>query len=396
MLTTLSILTGSVLSSLHLLRDLTSQLCASIAEARTVRSASEAEAAKTAYSSIISSGLDGCFTAAVDNIISVDDLNIAIEILQLVIPRCQDVPTRSKRVIPVDDQIREAMDDDIYASMDVDALTGQTSSPSVALSIDELRPHAVELVGKHLRLALQKLVIRYPESGQASFQELFVIDLLGMIISTGEVPFSWSQVTLTSLQPRYLASRLFSAAIKYNPEREWFCNSFLSNTKSDQELANLWMMATVNTSTLDPTPLTFKGNKVTFSIAQNDSTPEEKKNQPGHQIRDSNCWVMLTDGVVYNMLRKDNPAIRSKMRPLLFDLLHRVAVTCQLPRQLWLDPSATVNASKLYALHLDVFQAFAKSTGDMWRSFDSSQVAHRENIAMLRSITAGIFPTFIK
>lgn len=364
-------------------------------ETQAVRSTHEVEAAKTAYSSVINSGLEGCFAAAADAVISVDDLNIAIEILQFLVPRCQDVPSQSKRVVPVDAEIQEAMDDALFANMDVSALTGQSSKPSVVLSVDELRPTAVELVVKHLRLALQKLVIKYPKDGEASFQELFVIDLLGMVISTGDVAFSWSQVTLPSLQPRYLASRLFSAAIKYNPEREWFCNSFLSTAKSDQELANLWMMATVNTSTLDPTPLTFKGNTVTFSIAQ-ESTAEGTAKLPRQQIRDSNCWVMLTDGVVYNILRNDNSIARSKMQPLLFDLLHRVAASCQLPRQLWLDSSVTVNASKLYSLHLDVFQAFVKSTGDMWRSFDSNQAAHREDIMKLRTITAGIFPTFIK
>lgn len=398
---------GAVLSSLHLMRDLTNHFCDYISQMEVSALPIEVDAAKATLAAVVNTGLDSCLEAGVDELISVKDLNIAIEMLQLLIPRRRDVPNLALRVLPIDNQNQDQSDefdslgmDDIWASVDLDVLTGQTSTVPT-FSIEELRPHALQLVSKEkFPKTLQKLVTRYPDQGDSYFQELFVIDLFGMVVSTCEFSFSWSLVSKSSVRNN-LPSRLFGAAIKYNPDKEWFCNRFLSEPGSDQAVANLWMMATVDTSTLSPSPLTFKGNDVSYSIdiAPRDEPPTLPHIDSSRQIRDSNFWVMLTDGLIYNLLR-DDTLIPSKMDKLVYTLLRRAASMSTLPRELRDHPAASTKFSSLYTLHLDLFKAFAKTSGDMWREFRAQGDIRRQDLNRLRSITVdpqtGIFATFIR
>lgn len=393
---------GTILSSLHLLRDLTSQLCSCIAEARPVRTQDELDAAQAAYSSIIDSGLADSIVAVVNNIISVEDMNIAIEIIQMLLPRREDTPSLSSSVSKVEsfsqDEFHDDEMNDIYANFDLDGITNQ--APTVRLSIDELAPHALELVYRKLRIELQKLLIKYPSNGDSSFQELYVIDLFGRLLSEFKFHFTWSQLSTPSLKPRYIASRLFSATMKYNQDKEWLCNNFLIDRRASQDLANIWMMATVNTSTLRPTPLTFGGTNVTFSLVGKTLLPSLVVTQ----VRDSNSWVMLTDSVVFHLLCNVNQLFKSKMDPQLHDLLSRVAGSCQFPREITKNPTVTESSAGLYTLHLDLFRAFTKSAGDMRNQFESDPSGRldvqRQKTNSLRSITLdphrGIFPTFIE
>ncbi|RLN48425.1 hypothetical protein BBJ28_00000083 [Nothophytophthora sp. Chile5] len=345
---------------------------------------------------ILSTGLEACLNAAISKVIGVDDLRIAMEIFQLVLPRARDDPKQCLEVVPVQGEVQgghgefDEFEDgmaDVWANVDLDGLTA-------TWSIDTCRPQVLQRITatSNLRMAVQQLVLHYPPSDDPTFEELYAIDLLGMMLSTCEVQFIWNNVTSTSVKPRNLAPRVLSAALKYNPEKEWLGNVFLKESGAAQELANAWLMGTLDVSALNSTLMPFKVKEAPFSIASGDTLTSGG-------VRDSNYWVMLTDGIIYHLLR-NNPIGFYAMDPLVLQLLRGVASKCKFPLQIRANSDGLTDIAVLYDLHLDVFQAFCKSAGEMWHGFATAPSAHRQEMNQFRTKTmnpqSGIFMSFLE
>ncbi|RLN74046.1 hypothetical protein BBJ28_00000354 [Nothophytophthora sp. Chile5] len=332
---------------------------------------------------ILSTGLEACLNAAVSKVIGVDDLKIAMQIFQLVLPRSRDDPKQCLAVVPVQGEVQgghgefDEFEDgmaDVWANVDLDELTA-------TWSIDACRPQVLQRITSmsNLRMAVQQLVLHYPPSDDPTFEELYAIDLLGMMLSTCEVQFIWSNVTSTSVKPRNLAPRVLSAALKYNPEKEWLGNVFLKESGAAQELANAWLMGTLDVSALNSTLMPFKVKEAPFSIASGDTLTSDG-------VRDSNYWVVLTDGIIYHLLR-NNPIGFYAMDPLILQFLRGVASKCKFPLQIRANSDGLTDIAVLYDLHLDVFQAFCKSAGEMWHGFAAAPLAHRQEMNQFRTKT---------
>ncbi|KAG2865425.1 hypothetical protein PC119_g8679 [Phytophthora cactorum] len=167
-------------------------------------------------------------------------------------------------------------DGDIPAS--TPASTGRAKAmlrnarPAPAWTVKECRPKVVQLITSNLR-AVQQLVLNYPSSDAPTFDELYAIDLLGMVISTCTVQFFWNNVTSTADKSRNLAPRVLGAALKYSPEKEWLRNIFLRECGSDQELSIAWLLGTLDVAALNSTPIEFKLEDVPF-VVKGTSTQE--------------------------------------------------------------------------------------------------------------------------
>ncbi|KAG4048035.1 hypothetical protein PC123_g16639 [Phytophthora cactorum] len=220
-------------------------------------------------------------------------------------------------------------DGDIPAS--TPASTGRAKAmlcnarPAPAWTVKECRPKVVQLITSNLR-AVQQLVLNYPSSDAPTFDELYAIDLLGMVISTCTVQFFWNNVTSTADKSRNLAPRVLGAALKYSPEKEWLRNIFLRECGSDQELSIAWLLGTLDVAALNSTPIEFKLEDVPFVVKGTSTQEVTTPNQS--RIRDSDYWVMLTDGIIYHLLRRDSVGFGA-MDPHLLKLLREVASTCK-------------------------------------------------------------------
>ncbi|KAG3241832.1 hypothetical protein PI124_g13305 [Phytophthora idaei] len=220
-------------------------------------------------------------------------------------------------------------DGDIPAS--TPASTGRAKAmlrnarPAPAWTVKECRPKVVQLITSNLR-AVQQLVLNYPSSDAPTFDELYAIELLGMVISTCTVQFFWNNVTSTADKSRNLAPRVLGAALKYSPEKEWLRNIFLRECGSDQELSTAWLLGTLDVAALNSTPIEFKLKDVPFAVKGTNTQEATTPNQS--RIRDSDYWVMLTDGIIYHLLRRDSVGF-GVMDPHLLKLLREVASTCK-------------------------------------------------------------------
>ncbi|KUF88230.1 hypothetical protein AM588_10004155 [Phytophthora nicotianae] len=192
-----------------------------------------------------------------------------------------------------------------------------------------------------------------PSTDVPTFAELYAIDLLGMMISTCTVQFFWSYVTSLTVKHRNLAPRLLGAALKYNPEKEWLRNVFLRESGSDQELSTAWLLGTLDVAALNSTPIVFKLEDVPFGVITQERTSHQSR------VRDSDYWVMLTDGIIYHLLRNDSVGFGA-MDPLVLQLLREVASTCKFHSSVRANEAAFHDADTLYDLHLDVSSRFVK------------------------------------
>ncbi|KAF1792271.1 hypothetical protein GQ600_15022 [Phytophthora cactorum] len=203
---------------------------------------------------IFSAGMMACLNAATYKIMTASDLKIAMEIFQLVLPRAPDEP---KQCFATPGGFDNDLDDAL-AEVDMESLlAGRGSRPAPAWTVKECRPKVVQLITSNLR-AVQQLVLNYPSSDAPTFDELYAIDLLGMVISTCTVQFFWNNVTSTADKSRNLAPRVLGAALKYSPEKEWLRNIFLRECGSDQELSIAWLLGTLDVAALNSTPIEFK------------------------------------------------------------------------------------------------------------------------------------------
>lgn len=422
-----------MLSTLYLLRDLTQRLCAIIPSIpESPSSASYAmNAVRASLSFILNSGLEACLDAAVDELIPIDALNVALEILQCVLPRVADEPVQCLQVISTTAAVAaetvepcgefDEFDDDVWASVDLDSLAATASSSAgtspgkhaVAMakpsSLKTFEDSILQSILTHLRIGLQRAVIKYPQRGLASYHELYAIELLGVMVSTCSFQFGWSLVSASSMKPRVLAPRLFTAILKSHPEKKWFSTCFLSETGADQELANIWIMGTLDLQALFPSLCTLQASqseRSAFPIPASTTTTDLVEPKSGNQIRYSNYWVMLTDALIYNILR-ENPVAQYKMDPLLLQLLRTTATNSKFAQTLQrikqtLSASSSLQPPSdlrtLYELHLDVFQEFCRGAGELWRKLASNPTLHRPDMNRFRlkmmDIQTGVFATF--
>ncbi|EGZ16057.1 hypothetical protein PHYSODRAFT_504939 [Phytophthora sojae] len=301
---------------------------------------------------IFSTGMEACLNGVIQKVVPVKDLKIAMEIFQLVLPRAQDKPQQC------------------------------------------LAPKVIQLITNNLRVAVQQLVLNYPQSDAPAFDELYAIDLLGMVISTCEVQFFWSNVTSASAKPRNLAPRVLSAALKYNPEKEWLGNAFLRESGSDHELASSWLLGTLDVATLNSTPIACKVEDTPFSLASKQrSEGQEDDLEVKPHVRDSDSWMMLTDGIIYHMLRKDPVGICT-MDPQILSLLREVASSCKFPTAVHASTNGLHDVETLYDLHLDVFQSFSRSAGKQWSSLGDLREKNQFRTKLM-SNQFGIFISFL-
>lgn len=422
-----------MLTTLHLMRDLTQRLVAIIPSIPESPSSSYTmDAVRASLSFILNSGLEACLDAAVDDLISIDALNVALEIIQCVLPRAADEPVQCLQVVAVAsataapdepsgefDEFDDPDMDDVWASVDLDSLAATTSvnnsptAPTAKLSsLKSFEEPILQSILTHLRIGLQRAVIKYPQRGLVSYHELYAIELLGVMVSTCSFQFGWSLVSGSSMKPRVLAPRLFSAILKSHPEKEWFSTCFLSESGADQELANIWLMGTLDLQALFPSLCTLQANKSlensAFPIPASEtvaSTTITTELAPTNQIRYSNYWVMLTDAMIYNVLR-ENPVAQYKMDPLLLQLMRSTASNCKFVQTLQSIKNASSSASlqppsdlrTLYELHLDVFQEFCRGAGELWRKLAANPTLHRSDMNRFRlkmmDIQSGVFSTF--
>ncbi|GMF50022.1 unnamed protein product [Phytophthora fragariaefolia] len=340
---------------------------------------------------ILSAGMEACLNAAIQKVVTIRDLRIAMEIFQLVLPREQDKPKQCLALIEVFPSEFDCFDEDL-ANFDLDGvIAGRQSAPAPVWTVNDCRVKAIQLITNNLRVVVQQLVLNYPQTEAPAFDELYAIDLLGMIISTCEVQFFWDNFTSPSVKPRNLAPRVLSAALKYNREKEWFGNGFLREKGSDCDLASSWLLGTLDASALNPFPMAYKAEDAPFSIRIN--TPLLVTSNENSCMRDSDSWVMLTDGIIYHLLRKDPVGICT-MDPQIFKLLHEVASSCKFRTAVRANKDGLHDIGTLYDLHLDVFQSFCKSAGDMWRSYNQWHQRNQFRGKMMNP--PGVFTSFLE
>lgn len=420
-----------MLSTLHLLRDLTQRLVAIIPSIPESPSSSYAtDAVRASFSFILNAGLEACLDAAVDEVISIDALNVALEILQCVLPRAADEPVQCLQVasvgasaaVPAEttsefDEFDDPYMDDVWASVDLDSFAATASTNSAdnsptrvtkPSSLKTFEEPILQSMLTHLRIGLQRAVIKYPQRGLVSYHELYAIELLGVMVSTCSFQFGWSLVSGSSMKPRVLAPRLFSAILKSHPEKEWFSTCFLSESGADQELANIWLMGTLDLQALFPSLCTLQASKSLNSSSFPIPASTAELVEPGSsiiQIRYSNYWVVLTDAMIFNVLR-ENPVAQYKMDPLLLQLLRSTASNSKFVQTLQSIKNASSSSSlqppsdlrTLYELHLDIFQEFCRGAGELWRKLASNPTLHRPDMNRFRlkmmDIQTGVFATF--
>ncbi|KAG7390626.1 hypothetical protein PHYPSEUDO_007088 [Phytophthora pseudosyringae] len=348
---------------------------------------------------IFGAGLEACLNGAIQKFVTPNDLKIAMEIFQLVLPRAPDEPQKCFAFIPAPKCDFDDFDDDIFAHVDQALLSGgQSSVPVPAWTVKECGPRAIQLIISNLRVVLQQLVLNYPRTDARAFDKLYAIDLLGMMISTCEVQFFWSNVTSTSVKSRNLAPRVLGAALKYNPEKEWLSNVFLRENGADQELSAAWLLGTLDVSALNVIPIVFKLEDAPFGVVK--TIAQEPTTQNQSRIRDSDYWAMLTDGIVYHLLRNNSIGFGA-MDPHALKLLREVASSCKFPSSVHANETALHDVATLYDLHLDVFQSFCKSVGTTWISYTispSSHNWHEMNQFRVKMVNtqSGIFVSFLE
>ncbi|CAH0518572.1 unnamed protein product [Peronospora belbahrii] len=341
---------------------------------------------------LFSSGMEACLNGVIQKLVAVNDLKVAMQIFYLVLPPLPDEP---KQCVA-----REFDDfnDEALATFDLEGvIAGHESAPVPAWTVGECKAKVVQLITRNLRVVLQQLVLNYPPRDGPAFDELYAIDLLGRIISTNGVQSFWSNVTSTSVKPKNLGSRVLSAALKYNADKEWLGSVFLRESGADRELATAWLLGTLDVSSLNPAPITFEVGDVPFSVITSRSSHTTAAAVAS--IRFSDSWVMLTDGIIYQMLCKEAAEFHS-MDPHIWQVLRGVASTCKFPAEVSANESGIYDVTKLYDLHLDVFQSFCRSAGTIWCLYNASPARHRDEMNQFRTKMVncqfGIFTSFLE
>uniref|UniRef100_K3W7C6 Uncharacterized protein n=1 Tax=Globisporangium ultimum (strain ATCC 200006 / CBS 805.95 / DAOM BR144) TaxID=431595 RepID=K3W7C6_GLOUD len=259
---------------------------------------------------------------------------------------------------------------------------------------------------------MQRVVIKFPpRRGLASYQEQYAVEVLGMLIATCSFPFSWNVVSGSSMKPRVLAPRLLSAILKYHPEKEWFSTCFLSEQGADQELANMWLMATLDLQALFPSLCTLQPSaSIEAFTLENEHVNKDQSTTDvasPSQIQYSNYWVMLTDGIIFHLLR-DNSITQYKIDPLLLQLLRTTARNTKFASILQHTESNSgggdnavalpSDLATLYELHLDLFQEICRSSGQLWSTLAANPTQYRADQNRFRvkmmDIKSGVFATF--
>ncbi|ETL36471.1 hypothetical protein L916_11546 [Phytophthora nicotianae] len=383
-------LQNAAMSPLYQMRDLTRKMLETPSSDLIIGPAF-GSAVEKSLEHIFGAGMEACLITATQKIITVHDLKVAMNIFQLVLPRTPDEPKQSfASTLSVFDNGL----DNLLAEADWESLlSGRDPRPAPAWTVKECRPKAVQLITSNLKGAIQQLVLNYPSTDVPTFAEIYAIDLLGMMISTCTVQFFWSYVTSLTVKHRNLAPRLLGAALKYNPEKEWLRNVFLRESGSDQELSTAWLLGTLDVAALNSTPIVFKLEDVPFGVITQERTSHQSR------VRDSDYWVMLTDGIIYHLLRNDSVGFGA-MDPLVLQLLREVASTCKFHSSVRANEAAFHDADTLYDLHLDVFQSFCKSAGNSWNLYSDPQSSNRHEMnqfhsKMVKSPSA-IFVSFLE
>ncbi|CAI5721162.1 unnamed protein product [Peronospora destructor] len=344
---------------------------------------------------VFSSGMEACLNGAAQKFVAVNDLKVAMEIFYLVLPRSPDEPKQCV-TSEFDDFADEAL-----ATFDLEgAIAGHDSAPVPAWAVNECQHKAIQLITRNLRVVLQQLVLNYPSSDVPSFDKLYAIDLLGMIISTNGAQFFWSNVTSTSVKHRNLASHVLSAALKYNADKDWLNRVFLRESGADRELITALLLRTLDVSLLNPVPIFFEVGDVPFLVRH--ATPSHATGTNAAAIpsvRLSDSWVMLMDGIIYQMLCKEPGEFRN-MDSQIWQILRGVASTCKFPTEVSANKDGLHDVSKLYDLHLDVFQSFCRSAGSIWRLYSASSATNRDEKNQFRAKMVnqqfGIFVSFLE
>lgn len=395
---------GAVSSSLQLFRDLTLQL--SQLDQITASNSYDAPAIEASIGSVLNSGLELCFDAAIDveGIISIKQLNVAIAILQLLHPQARDQPSQSLSLNVVTSQpVQEVsefgefddLDDNVLASLDLDMpSTGSAPTPVLPKFTDTFAQVTEQVILSNLRGALQRLVFHYPSNGQSTSQELYVIDLLGAMISTCNIPFSWNARTFAAVKSRFLAPRLLSAVLKYHPEKDWFSTCFLSEPGAAQLLGSMWITGTLDIQSLLSNPCRIEEVEASYSLQKGIAEKFTEMNlQASKQIRYANYWLMLSDGIIFNVLRESS-VVRYKTDPLILQLLQKTASTSKFVREVRMN-SEPRELSSLLDVHLDLFRSFCDGCGDIWRFLVVNPSANRMHMNQFRSymldLQSGIF-----
>lgn len=363
-------------------------------------------AIESSISFVLNSGLELCFDAAIDkdSIISVKQLNVAISILQLLHPQAKDQPAQSLNLNVVNFQpVQEVsefgefddLDDSIWASVNLDMPNAASAStPVLQKFTDTFSRITVQSILSHLRGAVQRLVFHYPLNGQSTAQELYAIDLLGAMISTCTIPFSWNMRTFAAVKSRFLAPRLLSAVLKYHSDKDWFSTSFLSEPGAAQLLASMWLTGTLDIQSLLSSPCRIEEVDASYSLQKSVVEKFTEINlQASKQIRYANYWLMLSDGIIFNILR-ENSVVRYKTDPLLLQLLQKTALTSKLVHEIRQNGEPS-ELPTLLDIHLDLFRSFCDGCGNIWRSLALNPSANRASMNQFRSqmldLQSGIF-----
>ena len=344
---------------------------------------------------IFSSGIESCLQGVLQKTVAINDLKIVMEIIHLVLPREPDKPKQCL-TYEFDD-----FNDEAFAAFDLDgAIAGYTAAPGPAWTVKECKKRVVQLITSNLRGVLQQLVLSYPPSDAPACDELYAVELLGMMVSTCETQFFWSNVTSTVMKTRNLASRVLSAALKYNSEKEWLGRVFLRQSGGDKELIMAWLLGTLDVRSLNSEPIPFEVGDAPFSIRDSTlSLVTGTTPTPFPSIRYSDSWVMLTDAIIYQVLRKQPVGLCNVDRQLL-QILRDVASTCKFPTEVSANDGKLHDVSTLYDLHLDVFQSFCRSAGTTWRSYIAAPARNWDELNKFRAKMvnpqSGVFVSFLE
>ncbi|KAL7690382.1 hypothetical protein Plhal304r1_c012g0046151 [Plasmopara halstedii] len=329
--------------------------------------------------------------------VAITDLKVALDIFQLLLPIASDEPkqclTLSSSQGAYDDSF-----DDALAMLDMDVMLEKRNSGSTfTWTVMECRTKAIQLVTNNLRVAIQHLVLNYPTNGTPTFEELYSLDLLGLIIATCNVQFFWDNLTSTSAKSRNLAPRVLGAALKYTADKDWLRKVFLRESGAEQHLAIAWLLGTLDAATLKKKPLLFRLEEIPSSILKTNSQETMIQNQGC--VNDSDYWLMLTDGIIYNLLRSDSWGVEL-MNSHVLKLLREVASICNFCTFIRADKASLDDSATLYDLHLDIFRAFCKAASNIWRSYASTFSNNWPEMNQFRTKmvhpSKGIFVSFLE
>jgi hypothetical protein len=354
--------------------------------------------------SILKGGIGLCLEATSDGTLPINILRVAVDIIAIIIPYANESPTQSASFLASTDkqsmQSDEFDDDgmmDVWATMDLDGMTTPSLTPP-RWSMNAVKPFAINVVLKQLRLSVQKLVLAFPPTRFPGYHELYLIDLLGSMIATGSFPFRWSVVTSHAQKSRMLPARLLAAIFKHSHDvadgKKWFSTCFLSEREADVELAQLWLMATLDIKSLFPTVCGWTQGQTVHDIDEREHVDAIESS-----FKISDYWLMLTDGLLACFLQGD-PVVRFKLDATMFQLFHATAVGCGFAQGLDRLRAQDNDLISLYDTHVKVFRVFCMNVGKIWNtnsqdSSDARQSMTRYRVKMM-DLHRGVFVALLE